>query len=604
MSNTANMLAEAPSVTPTETTPPIPTDVTPRTEQHDWIFVGSCSGEPAENPPPRALWARDPADLEQAVRTFVMRERDDELYPYIFLAPALAEPFQAQAVAMLLTEEKKRLGWPSVAWHLVADWTAADAAWAKARGIPGWAKETPGGKTVLAAAQAAEQQQYDAMFSKGPALDTKTQAEIREWYGRELCDAEVYPLRRGTLGAQLEAAYRQRVTSAGFYPAEQPEGGWHILLVAPNRYKDPRLKIANGTALRPEKQFQELLNDLAIAVKANNPEDWDNGEDSDEDEDRDEDERPSRRQTSRRVVLRSAAELLADQDTREPPRAVLPYLAWPGRLSLLAAREKDGKSTLVGSGVAALTRGGTWLGQATTPTTVLWFYEEPDRDFKARLQQFGADLSRVFPVRLPLVDHEHDLQAALAQVQPGLVVIDSLIRYAGHAITNASDSTQWARVLTPLATLAHRTEPPGPAILVLHHAGKKDGEYRDSTEIGAAVDMLLQMPRGIERGNRQRLDVVGRIVGIERYTITVELAGTAHQLVTGNGRAGAVNAPAPVISDQDHTVLDALVGTMRYSDWFAASGLRSKSTFSRSIQRLAGMIDRTKDGQYRRLNRP
>ena len=159
-------------------------------------------------------------------------------------------------------------------------------------------------------------------------------------------------------------------------------------------------------------------------------------------------------------------------------------------------------------------------------------------------------------------------------------------------------------MLTPLATLAHRTEPPGPAILVLHHAGKKDGEYRDSSEIGAAVDMLLQMPRGIERGNRQRLDVVGRIIGIERYTITVELAGTTHQLVTGNGRSHAVNAPAAAMSDQDRTVLNALVGTMRYTDWFAASGLRSKSTFSRSIQRLAGMIDRTKDGQYRRLNRP
>ena len=173
------------------------------------------------------------------------------------------------------------MGWPSVAWDdLVADWTAADAAWAKARGIPGWAKETPGGKTVLAAAQAAEQQQYDAMFSKGPALDTKTQGEIREWYGRELCIAEVYPLRRGTLGAQLEAACRQRVTSAGVYRAEQPEGGWHILLVAANSYKDPRLKIANGTPLHSEKDYQGVLRDLSIAIKA--PGYWDDGEDSDE----------------------------------------------------------------------------------------------------------------------------------------------------------------------------------------------------------------------------------------------------------------------------------------------------------------------------------
>src|SRR3989442_1012693 len=194
------------------------------------------------------------------------------------------------------------------------------------------------------------------------------------------------------------------------------------------------------------------------------------------------------------IQLRSAAELLADQDTEQAPSAVLPFLAWPGRLSLLAAREKDGKSTLVGSAVAALTRGEPWLGQPTGPTTVLWLYEEPDRDFKARLQKFGADLTKVFPLRLPLIDSERDLAGAVAQLRPALVVIDSLIRYAGRAITNATDASQWARVLTPLATLAHN--PDGPAIFVLHHAGKKDGEYRDSTEIGAAVDMLIQIPKG------------------------------------------------------------------------------------------------------------
>ena len=66
------------------------------------------------------------------------------------------------------------------------------------------------------------------------------------------------------------------MTSAGVYRAEQPEGGWHILLVAANSYKDPRLKIANGTPLHSEKDYQGVLRDLSIAIKA--PGYWDDGE--------------------------------------------------------------------------------------------------------------------------------------------------------------------------------------------------------------------------------------------------------------------------------------------------------------------------------------
>jgi len=263
---------------------------------------------------------------------------------------------------------------------------------------------------------------------------------------------------------------------------------------------------------------------------------------------------------------------------------------------MLAAREKDGKSTLVGSAVAAMTRGTPWLGHPTTPTNVLWLHEESDRDFKARLQQFGADLNRVFPVRLPLADPEHDLPAALAQVQPGLVVIDSLIRYGGSTITNATDATQWTKVVTPLATRAHATD--GPAILVLHHAEKKAGEYRDSTEIGAAVDVLIQMPKGIEPGNRQRLDAMGRIIGIEPYTITVEFTGTGHRLVSG-GDAGVQGHPE--ITEKDRLVLAALTGTLSYGEWFTASGLKSKSTFDRAVKQLlaAEAVKQTTEGKYR-----
>ena len=39
-----------------------------------------------------------------------------------------------------------------------------------------------------------------------------------------------------------------------------------------------------------------------------------------------------------------------------PPEAVIPHLAWRGRVTLLASREKVGKSTLLSALVARITR--------------------------------------------------------------------------------------------------------------------------------------------------------------------------------------------------------------------------------------------------------
>ena len=46
----------------------------------------------------------------------------------------------------------------------------------------------------------------------------------------------------------------------------------------------------------------------------------------------------------------------------ELPPAVVPRLAWPGRSTLLAAREKEGKSTLMTAAAAAVSRGSSFLG--------------------------------------------------------------------------------------------------------------------------------------------------------------------------------------------------------------------------------------------------
>jgi len=302
------------------------------------------------------------------------------------------------------------------------------------------------------------------------------------------------------------------------------------------------------------------------------------------------------------AVAPTAAALLAGRGMTESPSplAVLPYLAWGGRVTLLAAREKDGKSTLVGGAVAALTRGAPWLGEPCDPVgPVLWLHEEAPDDVIGRLQQFGADLARVHLLQLPQADAARALTANVTRLRPRVIIVDSLVRFAAGRVTDPTRATQWEPIMSEFLGLAQKS---GAAIVVLHHAGKKDGEYRDSTEIGAGVDMLIQMPGGL-KGNRQRLEGKGRIVGVAPYTITVELVGTAHQLVAATSRARAITAPATTTSlgERDRAVLGTLLGTMGFSEWCKASGLKSKKTFNGIVKRLQAVeaVVKTKDGRYR-----
>jgi hypothetical protein len=612
-------LKQPPLTRDVEVTPPAPSDAEPRTEHHDWLFVG-YNADPKRNDPPLALWVTEPADLPRAVEAFEAREAEGQRYPFIFLAPALGAAFEERA-ARALVAAAKREGeppWPALAWDMIVDFTPSDAAWAEYdRIVAMYGDDNPSARAAFDSSDAAERQQISAMFAQVPGLDPTARQQITGWLNETMIvsSRDRFPLRRGTVEAILAAGFRAQL-HARLFAAEQPAGGWQIVLIEPNRVRLEQtsqsfMRTPDGTRLRTEMAYRALLSAEEILPVAA---DRLVGFIADHHEKHSEscDELPTKRQIAAfmkqegirdpapaAAIAPTAATLLAERGMAQPPApiAVLPYLAWGGRLSLLAAREKDGKSTLVGGAVAALTQGASWLGQPCAPVgPVLWLHEESPDDVVGRLQQFGADLSRVHLLQLPRPEAARDLSANVARLKPVLVIVDSLIRYTGGRVTDPTRATQWEPIMSELLGLAQKS---GAAIMVLHHAGKKDGEYRDSTEIGAGVDMLIQMPGGL-KGNRQRLEAKGRIIGVAPYEITVELVGTTHRLVGGD-RAEAAKAPAAAISDQDRAVLDALVGTMRYSEWFEASGLRSKRRFDGIRERLvaAGAVEKTKDGQYR-----
>jgi hypothetical protein len=106
-----------------------------------------------------------------------------------------------------------------------------------------------------------------------------------------------------------------------------------------------------------------------------------------------------------------------------------------------------------------------------------------------RLALFGADPDRLF-VLGRTEENMETLTAAVADVKPVYVVIDTLMVWAVDYVDDPNSAASWTPVMADLAALARAS---GAAFDLNHHARKSDGKYRDSTAIGAGVDVILEM---------------------------------------------------------------------------------------------------------------
>jgi SpoVK/Ycf46/Vps4 family AAA+-type ATPase len=83
-----------------------------------------------------------------------------------------------------------------------------------------------------------------------------------------------------------------------------------------------------------------------------------------------------------------------------------------------------------------------------------------------------------------------EIRKLVAEEAPSVVILDSLRSLAPGLDEN--DSAKTEAVLRPVVQLAQAREL---AILVLHHTGKTNGDYRGSTAIGAAVQLGFTLSR-------------------------------------------------------------------------------------------------------------
>ena len=213
-------------------------------------------------------------------------------------------------------------------------------------------------------------------------------------------------------------------------------------------------------------------------------------------------------------------ELWSNSAVMTPPPVVVPRLAWAGRLTLIAAREKAGKSTLTGFVSAEVSRGGNFLDEPCAAGNVLVIgLEEFIGDAARRLRHFDAD-----PTRVHIVDRLHaeasdrpqEVRSHMEAVSPVLVLIDSLSAYSSGLIQDENNATQMTAVVKPLADLAHES---GIAFLVLHHATKTSGRARGSTGIMANADVVCEFTATNEDADPtlRTMRTAGRVPTIPRW---------------------------------------------------------------------------------------
>ena len=229
-----------------------------------------------------------------------------------------------------------------------------------------------------------------------------------------------------------------------------------------------------------------------------------------------------------RVRVRSLAQILADPAALAPPEAIVPRIAFRGRTTLLAAREKAGKSTMAQAAAAAKSSGGLFLGERPAPGNVLILsLEEHTSDTARRLVEFGANPERLFLLDAVGGDPLDDLGAVISIVEPELVVIDTLPRFVQDLVQDPSNASQWTPVMSALTQIARDSDA---GLLLLHHSRKSDGTYRDSSAVGAGVDLILEMEAATDDPTVRKLKAKGRW---RMEDFSARLVGERYELASG-----------------------------------------------------------------------
>ncbi len=184
--------------------------------------------------------------------------------------------------------------------------------------------------------------------------------------------------------------------------------------------------------------------------------------------------------------------------TTSPPRVdwIVDGVVARGTVTLLAGREKHGKSLFTAALAASVASGGGTVAgiECVAGSALIVDAENGEATIHRRISALG--LGREHAAHIQFAEtNGFDLRRNMSQltelvkeVKPDLVVLDSWRSLWGG---RENDSDEVAAVLDPLRPLARIS---GSGVILIHHMSRA-GAYRGSTAAGASVENLLTISR-------------------------------------------------------------------------------------------------------------
>jgi hypothetical protein len=180
-----------------------------------------------------------------------------------------------------------------------------------------------------------------------------------------------------------------------------------------------------------------------------------------------------------------------------------------GGFSIIVAKPKVGKSTLVRQMALAVSKGDSFLDRSTHAGSVLYVaLEEKQSEVKKHFSLLGFEGQEPIYLYVGSVpqDAQKWLEEGIQKHRPVLVIIDTLFRFVN--IRNGNDYAEVTKALTPILDLTRTYKA---HVMVVHHAGKGDRDASDvtlgSTAILGSVDTQIVLKK---KDGRRTIETVQR----------------------------------------------------------------------------------------------
>ena len=185
-------------------------------------------------------------------------------------------------------------------------------------------------------------------------------------------------------------------------------------------------------------------------------------------------------------------------ESQPDPRAVVPGLLYEGYQTVIEAGPKWGKTTLLVDAVAAAYASGEWLGESCDePGPILWISEMAEPLIRAWLARRLPEGVKPNIYVSPICSLT-ELAAAVEEIHPCAVIVDSFIAAFRAERPNSGKPDEWRA--GDVREFFTRLREICPTSLTTNHVRKSDGAGRDSGDLHAAVDLLIELRD--EDGNR------------------------------------------------------------------------------------------------------